>query len=108
MSPLDKFLLFVALPIVVASSFVEALLLARRGAYDWRATGVSLADLAARVTINIALPLSIATPLLYWAVQHKLTTIPLDTGWAIAALFLGQEFFYYGFHRASHRVRWFW
>jgi sterol desaturase/sphingolipid hydroxylase (fatty acid hydroxylase superfamily) len=28
--------------------------------------------------------------------------------WSIALLFLAQDFFYYWFHRTSHRVRWMW
>ncbi len=108
MNPLDKFLLFVALPTVVVASLVEALVLSWRRTYDWRATGVSLFDLAARVSIQIFLPLSIATPFIVLAFRHRLTTIPLD-GWpALAALFVGQEFCYYWYHRAAHRVRWFW
>jgi sterol desaturase/sphingolipid hydroxylase (fatty acid hydroxylase superfamily) len=107
-TPLDKFLLFVALPTVVLASALEALVLSRRRGYDWRAAGVSLADLALRVAIQIFLPLSIATPFIVWAARHQITTIPLD-GWAaLAALFIGQEFCYYWFHRAAHRVRWFW
>ena len=105
---LDRFLLFVALPTVVVASLVEALVLARRRAYDWRATGVSLLDLFLRVGIQIFLPLSIATPVIVFAARHRIGEIPLD-GWAaITALFIGQEFCYYWFHRAAHRVRWFW
>ena len=33
---------------------------------------------------------------------------PLDTASAVVVLVIGQDFFYYWFHRASHRVRWFW
>ena len=105
---IDRFLLFVALPIVVTASLVEALVLARRGGYDWRATGVSLLDLALRITIQIFLPLSIATPLILLAYQERLATIALDTAPALVALFIGQEFCYYWYHRAAHRVRWFW
>ena len=105
---LDKFLLFVALPTVVVASLVEALVLARVRSYDWRATAVSLFDLFARVAVQIFLPLSIATPLIVLAYRHRIGDIALD-GWAAyAALFLGQEFCYYWFHRAAHRVRWFW
>ncbi|HUP06420.1 MAG TPA: sterol desaturase family protein [Caldimonas sp.] len=105
---LDRFLLFVALPTVVAASLVEALVLARRRAYDWRATGVSLLDLFGRVAIQIGLPISIATPLIVYAARHRIGDIPLDGWTAIGALFIGQEFCYYWFHRAAHRVRWFW
>jgi sterol desaturase/sphingolipid hydroxylase (fatty acid hydroxylase superfamily) len=108
MDPLDKFLLFVALPAVVLASALEAVVLSRRRHYDWRAAGVSLADLFMRVAIQIFLPLSIATPLIVWAFRHRIATIPLDGWTALAALFIGQEFCYYVFHRAAHRVRWFW
>ena len=108
MNPIDTFLLFVALPIVVFASLAEALVLSRRSAYDWRATGVSLLDLVLRVAIQIVLPLSLAKPLIDLAAQHQLTTIALDGWGALLALFIGQEFCYYWFHRAAHRVRWFW
>lgn len=45
---------------------------------------------------------------IYWAIyQHRLLNIP-TTWWTIAALFVAQDFFYYFFHRASHRIRWMW
>jgi sterol desaturase/sphingolipid hydroxylase (fatty acid hydroxylase superfamily) len=105
---IDRFLLFIALPIVVAASLLEAVLLSRRGGYDWRATGVSLLDLALRVAIQIFLPLTIAAPLIALAYRHRLATLPLDSAAALLALFVGQEFCYYWYHRAAHRVRWFW
>jgi len=108
MFALDRFLLFVALPIVVGTSFIEALVLSRRGGYDWRATGVSLLDLALRVAVQIFLPLSIATPLVLLAYEQRVSSIALDSAPALLALFIGQEFCYYGYHRAAHRVRWFW
>jgi sterol desaturase/sphingolipid hydroxylase (fatty acid hydroxylase superfamily) len=108
MSPLEKFLLFVAAPAVFVFALIEAVVLARRGRYDWRAFGVSTFDLVARIAVGILLPLSIAAPLVGWAVRHRLTTISLDHWSAIALLFIGQEFCYYWYHRAAHRVRWFW
>jgi sterol desaturase/sphingolipid hydroxylase (fatty acid hydroxylase superfamily) len=108
MSPLERFLLFVALPAVVVASLIEAGVLSRRQAYDWRAAGVSLLDLALRITIQIFLPLTLAAPLIALAYQNRLSTIALDGGWAIGALFVGQELCYYAYHRAAHRVRWFW
>ena len=108
MNSLDKFLLFVALPTVIVASLVEALVLARRQAYDWRATGVSLLDLLTRVGMQIFLPLSIAAPFIALAYQNRVGVIALDGWLAVAALFIGQEFCYYWYHRAAHRVRWFW
>ncbi|MGZ5789642.1 MAG: sterol desaturase family protein [Burkholderiaceae bacterium] len=108
MYPLEKFLLFVATPAVLVFALMEAIILSRRQHYDWRAFGVSTFDLVARITVNILLPLSIATPLVRLAYQHRLTTIQLDGWLAVLLLFIGQEFCYYWFHRAAHRVRWFW
>ena len=46
-------------------------------------------------------------PAMAWVYGHRLATIEL-TPWSFAALYLGVEFCYYWFHRASHRIRWFW
>lgn len=108
MHPLEQFLLFVALPGVLVLALAEALVLSRRQHYDWRAFGVSVADLIVRIGLNIVLPLSIATPLIGLAYQHRLTTITVDGWLAVLVLFAGQEFCYYWFHRSAHRVRWFW
>jgi len=108
MLPIEKFLLTVALPLVVISSVLEAVVLARRSRYDWRAMGVSLFDLAGRTLVTLFLPLSIATPLMNWAWEHRIATLTLDTWQAFALIFIGQEFCYYWYHRAAHRVRWFW
>jgi len=108
MDALDRFLLFVAAPTVLALSLIEALVLLRREAYDWRALGVSVFDLVARIAVGIALPLSIAAPFVGWAVQHRVTTFAIDGWLALLMLFIGQEFCYYWYHRAAHRVRWFW
>ncbi|MEY2953045.1 MAG: hypothetical protein RLZZ401_1132, partial [Pseudomonadota bacterium] len=57
---------------------------------------------------QIFLPLSIATPLIALTYQHRLGNIALDSWQALVLLFVGQEFCYYWYHRAAHRVRWFW
>ena len=108
MNPLEKFLLFVAAPAVIVFALVEALVMARRARYDWRAFGVSVLDLVVRVSLGIVLPVSIATPFIRWAFEHRIATVAVDSWLVVALLFIGQEFCYYWFHRASHRVRWFW
>ena len=108
LNSLDKFLLFVALPTVVVASLAEAIVLARVRSYDWRASAVSLFDLFARVAVQLFLPLSLATPLIGFAYQHRIGQVALDHWTALLVLFLGQEFCYYWYHRAAHRVRWFW
>jgi sterol desaturase/sphingolipid hydroxylase (fatty acid hydroxylase superfamily) len=108
MNPIERFLLFVAAPTVLVLALIEAMVLSRRHGYDWRAFGVSALDLVLRIAVNILLPLSIAGPIVRWAFVHRLTTIHLTTWAAVLLLFIGQEFCYYWYHRAAHRVRWFW
>jgi sterol desaturase/sphingolipid hydroxylase (fatty acid hydroxylase superfamily) len=108
MSPIEKFLLFVAVPTVLLCALVEAAVQTLRGHYDWRAFGVSFFDFVLRIGVTLLMPLTIAAPLARWVAEHRLTTLQLD-GWAPALLlFIVLEFCYYWFHRAAHRVRWFW
>ena len=97
------------LVLVLAAATAEGLVQSRlrHQPYDWRAYAASMADAVGRRAVD-ALGLSITTPLLAWAWQHRLQTIALSTPAALALLFLGQEFSYYWYHRAAHRVRWFW
>ena len=102
---------FFFLPAVIALAALEALVLAfwRKEAYDWRAALASLADALGRdYVVYRFLPLSLAAPVIGFAWSHRLTTLPLHGAAALSLLFLGQEFCYYWFHRASHRIRWFW
>jgi len=94
---------------VLAAATLEGLVqsFVRRRAYDWRAYGASLADAVGRRAVD-ALGLSIAAPVLVWAHANRVDTISLSTPAAFALLFVGQEFCYYWYHRAAHRVRWFW
>jgi sterol desaturase/sphingolipid hydroxylase (fatty acid hydroxylase superfamily) len=99
----------IALGVVVAAATLEGLVLSwrRPSSYDWRAYFGSMADAVLRRAVD-ALGLSVLAPLFVWAWQHRLTTLPLDNVAVLLLLFVGQEFFYYWHHRASHRVRWFW
>jgi sterol desaturase/sphingolipid hydroxylase (fatty acid hydroxylase superfamily) len=97
---------------VLASSLLEALVLSVRNgfaSYDWKAAGLSVVDFLVReYPLAVLLPLGFWTGAMGWFWQHRLFTLPMDhwTGWA--ACFIGQEFCYYWYHRAAHRVRWFW
>ncbi|MCF4164669.1 sterol desaturase family protein [Zavarzinia compransoris] len=44
---------------------------------------------------------------MHWIHDHRVMDVPL-TVWTVPLLFLLVEFCYYWFHRASHRIRWFW
>jgi sterol desaturase/sphingolipid hydroxylase (fatty acid hydroxylase superfamily) len=95
------------LAFVMTAATIEGLVLSIRGRYDWRAYFATLGDLIGRRAID-ALGLSIAAPFFVWAWEHRITTLPLTSWEAFALLFVGQEFLYYWYHRAAHRVRWFW
>lgn len=100
-----------SLPAVIVVATAEALVLAfvLKRRYAWKAYFASLADaLTRQYFVYTYLPFSLAAPLIAWASTHRLMTVPLSGPAAFGALFLGQEFCYYWFHRASHRVRWFW
>jgi sterol desaturase/sphingolipid hydroxylase (fatty acid hydroxylase superfamily) len=105
---IDAILLFVVVPAIVLASLLEAWVLSRRARYDWRASGISFLDLVLRIAINITVPLALSTPVTLWAQEHRLTDLRLDGWQTVLLLFMGQEFCYYWFHRAAHRVRWFW
>ena len=98
--------------IVVAASMVEAFFLARKArkdgkAYAWHEMGLSLTDMIGRKVMAF-LPLSLATPIFAFAWQHRLFTVEINSALAVLLLFVGQEFCYYWYHRASHRIRFFW
>jgi sterol desaturase/sphingolipid hydroxylase (fatty acid hydroxylase superfamily) len=104
-------ILFWSTPAVIALAAIEAaaLLAIRRGAYDWRAALCSLADLLVRQYVVYAyLAFGLLDWLTGWAWTHRLWTVPLGTATSIAVLFIGQEFCYYWFHRASHQLRFWW
>jgi sterol desaturase/sphingolipid hydroxylase (fatty acid hydroxylase superfamily) len=112
MNPLDRstlaYWLLALLVFVVAAATIEGLVLQRRrGRYDWRAWFATLADAIGRRAVE-ATGLSIVAPLFVWAWENRVQTMALDGWTAFAILFVGQEACYYGYHRAAHRVRWFW
>jgi sterol desaturase/sphingolipid hydroxylase (fatty acid hydroxylase superfamily) len=100
---------------VVAVSLIEACVLTFRkrreaageAAFDWSEVWLSLADLAGRKLLAF-LPLSLAAPILDFAWEHRLFTLNIDTVALVLLVFIGQEFCYYWYHRASHRIRFFW
>lgn len=105
-------ILKVTVVVVLASSLIEALVLSVRNgwrSYDWKSAGVSVVDFLVReYPLRFLLPLAFWSDAMGWFWQHRLWTLPMDhrSGWV--ACFVGQEFFYYWYHRAAHRVRWFW
>jgi sterol desaturase/sphingolipid hydroxylase (fatty acid hydroxylase superfamily) len=105
-------ILKISVTVVLVASIAEALVLSWRNgwrSYDWKAAGVSVVDFLVReYPLRWLLPLAFWTGAMNWFYDHRLFTLPMDhwSGWA--ACFIGQEFCYYWYHRAAHRVRWFW
>jgi len=96
---------------VIAFAAIEAiaLLVIRRGGYDWRAALCSLADILVRqYIVYVYLAFGPIDWLVRWAWAHRVATVPLGTAASIGVLFLGQELAYYWFHRCSHHVRLWW
>lgn len=67
----------------------------------------SNAGLALMHQVADAVAWTLTIGLFYLVYQHRLFDVPA-TWWGIALLVLGQDFFYYWFHRAHHRIRWMW
>jgi sterol desaturase/sphingolipid hydroxylase (fatty acid hydroxylase superfamily) len=104
-------ILYWSTPAVIVLALIEAvaLLAIRHGAYDWRAGLCSLADLLVRqYIVYVYLAFGPIDWLIQWVWAHRVATVPLGTTASIAALFIGQEFCYYWFHRCSHHLRLLW
>ena len=103
----DLILLALA-PVFLAFIAIEAVYWKRRGrsAYSLRDT-LSNAALALMHQGSDLLAGVFVIGVYAFVHRYRLFDIPA-TGWSIAALFVAQDFLYYFFHRASHRVRWMW
>jgi sterol desaturase/sphingolipid hydroxylase (fatty acid hydroxylase superfamily) len=101
--------LIALLGLVVVAATIEGLVqtFVQHEPYDWRAYAASLGDAVGRQSVDL-LGVSLSASVLAWAYAHRIGDIGLHTAWAAGLLFIGQEFFYYGYHRAAHRVSWFW
>jgi sterol desaturase/sphingolipid hydroxylase (fatty acid hydroxylase superfamily) len=76
--------------------------------YDWKATAATFVNTFTRFAVQVALPLSLATPIFALASEYRIATIAINGVVAFVLLFIAHEFFHYWAHRASHRIRWFW
>ena len=99
----------IATATILFIALVEALVLQYRkpGSFDWSEAWLSMADLLGRRVLAL-LPLNIAAPVFAWVWPQRIFTIELNGVASFLLLFLGLEFFYYWYHRAAHRVRFFW
>lgn len=74
--------------------------------YQWRDSVANL-GLALLHQAGDALSLLLLLPLMLWLSQFAIWHIEFSW-WALLLVVVGQDFLYYWFHRASHRVRWLW
>ncbi len=97
-----------AVPVFIILMIVEmfAIRAGARGDYDWRDTGASLAMGFGNTFAAILFGASVVG-LGTWLWQFRLFDVPI-AWWSLAICFIGEDFFYYWFHRSAHRVRWFW
>jgi sterol desaturase/sphingolipid hydroxylase (fatty acid hydroxylase superfamily) len=97
-----------AIPAFVALVLLEMLLVRwrGRGAYDWRDAGASL-TLGFGSTVAGALAAVPIAAVAIWVYQFRWFDIPF-AWWAFLLAFVLDDLAYYVFHRAAHRVRWFW
>ena len=95
--------------VAVGSALLEGavLTLSGRRDYDWKASFVSLAIAVGR-RITDFVPALLALPGATWLYEHRVFTWDMTEPLSWFVLFFTLEFAYYWFHRASHRVRWFW
>jgi len=69
---------------------------------------LSNAALALMHQVADALAWLLVIGLFHVVYQYRLFELPAASAWTIAVLFLAQDFVYYWFHRAHHRIRWMW
>ncbi|AFZ04281.1 sterol desaturase family protein [Calothrix sp. PCC 6303] len=94
------------LPLFLILILTEAFLIVgwKKQKYPWQESLVSL-SVAIGHHASQMIPTS---ALMIFAWHHRISTISIDSWWNVFLLFICLEFAYYWYHRASHRIRWFW
>lgn len=104
---MSEWILLALAPVFLAFVALEAWYWkGRRAVYSWRDT-LSNASLALMHQGADALAGVAVIAVYAWVHRYRLLDLPASA-WTVAALFVAQDFFYYLFHRASHRIRWLW
>jgi sterol desaturase/sphingolipid hydroxylase (fatty acid hydroxylase superfamily) len=107
-TPLSRgLMMFGIVGIVVLAEYAYAKLSHHDEHHDGRETAASLGVAAGDLIIRALGASVVAVPFLA-LYERRVFDIDLGMPWAWALLFVGVEFCYYWFHRASHRVRWLW
>lgn len=106
---MEKWILLGMAPVFLGLIIWEALYWRRRDPSKYSLVDtVSNAGLALMHQAADAVAWTVVIGLFYAVYQFRLFDLGEATFWSILALVLAQDFFYYWFHRASHRIRWLW
>lgn len=73
----------------------------------WRDVATNLGLGAGYQVAEFAVHALVSGAVILWIYEHRLFDVPVNA-WTIVPIFVAVEFCYYWFHRASHRIRWFW
>lgn len=74
---------------------------------SWRRTMTNFSLGGSYLLVELVLHALVILPIYLWLYQYRLFTIEV-TWWTAVPIFVAVEFCYYWFHRASHRITWFW
>ena len=106
---MEQWILLAMAPVFLGLIALEAWYWRRRrpDMYSWTDT-LSNAGLALMHQAADAVAWLLVIGLFYWVYQYRLFDLAPASVLTVAALFVAQDFFYYWFHRAHHRIRWMW
>lgn len=102
----DWFLLF-WVPLFSVLAAIEAWHLRKTKIYALRDAMASINLGTTYLLLDVVWVVVLVVPAMQWVYEHRLLTFEM-TAWRFVGLYLGVEFCFYWFHRASHRIRWFW
>jgi len=96
-----------AFPVLLVAIAIEAFFYRRAKGkpYPWRQSGLSLVIAVGHALSGVINQAVIISLVAVFAWQYRITTVPIDAWWALPLLFVLEEFAYYWYHRAAHRVR---
>lgn len=106
--PFEQLFLLLLAPVFLLTIAAELLWWRARGrqVYEWRET-FNNSVLALSHQVADALAWSLLLGLFHAVWRHRLFEIPFNLA-SVILLYVLQDFLYYWFHRASHRIRWMW